>query len=77
MWSITNKLTLRPSYSLTDRKFRGTLIPGADDLKMTMRDSTLQLDYAALRSLNLSFQVFESNRHVALWTDSSAVASCG
>lgn len=62
MWSITNKLTLRPSYSLTDRKFRGTLVPGADDLKMTMRDSTLQLDYAALRSLNLSFQVFESNR---------------
>lgn len=62
VWSITSKLTLRPSYALTDRKFRGTLIPGADDLKMTMHDTSLQLDYAALRALNLSFQVFESNR---------------
>lgn len=61
-YSATGKITIRPSFSFTRRNFFGSLVPVADELRMTMRDATFQVDYAALRALNLSFAVTKSNR---------------
>ncbi len=62
VWSATQKITVRPSYSVTRRIFKDPLVPVVEDLRLTQRDATLQVDWSVLRNFNLSLVVLKSNR---------------
>jgi exopolysaccharide biosynthesis operon protein EpsL len=62
IWSATGKITVRPSYTLTHRSFKGATTPGVDSLRWTTRDAALEVDWSALRSLNFVVTINHSNR---------------
>lgn len=62
IWSATSKITVRPVFSVTRRSFRGAIVPVPDNLEMTMRDFSLQVDWTIYRTLMLSFVATKENR---------------
>ena len=61
-WFATGKITVRPLYTITRRTFRGALAIVTDDLTLTTRDASLNVDWSLLRSITLSLTVLRSNR---------------
>ena len=62
VWYATGKLTVKPSFSVTRRVFRGSPFPVADELKETFRSTALRVDYAALRNIDLAAAFIRSTR---------------
>ena len=62
IWSATSKITVRPVFSVTRRTFHGAIVPIAEDLQMTMRNLSLQIDWNVYRHLTFSFAVTKENR---------------
>lgn len=62
IWSATSKITVRPGFSLTRRTFQGAIVPVAENLKMTMRDLSLQVDWNIYRTLTVSVAATKENR---------------
>ncbi|MEO8935371.1 MAG: outer membrane beta-barrel protein [Burkholderiaceae bacterium] len=61
-WAATGKLTFRPKFGIRKQDFRGSPFPVVDALTETTRYGTLQLDYAALRAVDLAFSISRSSR---------------
>lgn len=62
VYYATGKITVRPSYVVTRRSFKAGLVRTGDDLQMTMRDTSLSIDWNVQRALSLSVTLTRSNR---------------
>ena len=61
-WRPTEKITITPSYTWSNRDFKGAPSPVTALLHTDTRIGALQLDWAALRSLGLSLAIFDARR---------------
>ena len=61
-WNVTNKINIRPGYSVIRRTFQGAIVPVADNLVTTLQTATLSVDWNVYRAITLSLQVFKERR---------------
>lgn len=61
-YTATGKIVVRPSFSYRKQDYRGSVFAGSQGLVATTRTPYLQVDWAALRSLDLSFVVGRAER---------------
>lgn len=61
-YAPTGKITIRPSWSIIRRVFKGAPTAGVLEFRETTRSASLRVDYAALRWLELSAGVSRASR---------------
>ena len=61
-WSVTGKITIKPTFTIRRQEFRGSPFVIARDLVETTRYGYLQVDWAAMRALDVSLQLGRSSR---------------
>jgi hypothetical protein len=61
-YAATAKILVKPSFEYRRQDFRGSPFAGVDGLLLTTRTPYLQVDWAALRALDLSFVVGRASR---------------
>ena len=62
-WAATGKITVRPVFQLRRQVYKGSPFPVVANLSETTRDTSLQVDLAALRALDFSFALTRSTRN--------------
>ena len=62
-YAATGKIIVRPVFQIRRQVYRGSPFPVATPLKETTRDSSLQVEYAALRWLDFSLALTRSTRN--------------
>jgi hypothetical protein len=61
-WDVTGKITVRPQYQIRQQKYGGAVTPVDNPLKETSRYTTLRVDWAAFRSVDVSGSLSKSGR---------------
>lgn len=64
-YAATGKIIVRPIFQIRRQEYRGSPFPVASTLKETTRDTSLQVEYAALRSVDLAVALTRSSRNAS------------